>query len=1730
MDVFRLRNHLIDDYAGFVRSFIRIRDERVRELVEHELQAGLLWPDSLLQLNPSFEPSGTVEELVEARVLHPECARIFRKRKNENDLGRTLRLHRHQAEAIELARQGKHYLLTTGTGSGKSLAYIIPIVDHLLRQGPGQGIRAVVVYPMNALANSQMGELRKFIEWAYPQGESPIRFERYTGQESDEAKNAIIERPPDILLTNYVMLELMLTRPHERKLVEACGGARFLVLDELHTYRGRQGADVSLLVRRAREAFGSDHLLCVGTSATLAGGTTAEESQAESARVATMIFGAPVEPDQVIGETLCRVTPEREHESAEFVASLQARLASGAHPPADLESFLGDPLSSWIESTLGVRREESSGRLVRSPAQSLTGANGVASRLAAQTGIHADRCAEAARDHLLAGYRVARDPDTGFPYFAFRLHQFIGRGDHVYASLESPADRHVTVVGQDVVPGHREKLLFPLVFCRECGQEYYLVGRREQPDGTVEYFRRELRDRLGDGPEEAGFLYVSDDDPWPADDAEAHRRLPDEWLEPVAGGMRVRRERRVWIPRAIQVEPTGRESDEGAPAWFLRAPFRFCPHCGVSYDFRQQDDFGKLGTLGTEGRSSAITVLGLSAVRGLRAEESLDPSARKLLSFTDNRQDASLQAGHFNDFIEIGLLRSALYRAAHEAGNDGLRHDDLAQRVFDAIQLPPEYYAQNPGAQFATLENTKRALRTVLEYRLYRDLERGWRVTMPNLEQCGLLHIEYESLPEIAAAHEFWRESTQDHLHRSLDAAAPETREKIMRVLLDHLRRELCLMVDVLDPVRQEGLRNQSRQYLRSPWALDEEERLERNCSVVPRSRAADDRPDLLYLSTRGGFAQFLRRPRVLPGCATVADADLVIRQVLAVLANAGLLEVALPEAGSGVSGYRLKAAALVWKAGDGTAPYRDEIRVPRGSEAGAAPNPFFVDYYRRMAREGLGLEAREHTAQVPQELRIQREDEFRQGRLPVLFCSPTMELGVDIADLNAVSLRNIPPTPANYAQRSGRAGRGGQPALVFAYCHTYNPHDRYFFRRPERMVSGAVTPPRLDLGNEDLVRSHIHAIWLSETGKSLGSSLAELLDLSGDDPTLALLPSVADAMNSPGARTRARVRAERVLAEVQSELGRTDWFSGSWLDEVLDQAAGLFDQACERWRDLYRAALRQQRTQNAIVLDHSRTQEDRNRAERLRREAEEQMRLLTASARAYDSDFYSYRYFASEGFLPGYNFPRLPLSAYIPGQRGARGRNDYISRPRFLAITEFGPRAIVYHEGVRYQILRVILPPSPEDQGEVGTTTAKVCPDCGYLHFALRGPLADHCEHCGTLLDGAMTDLFRLQNVVTRRAEQITSDEEERTRMGYEIRTALRFSERGGVVHARHAECVGEAGLLARLDYGQAATIWRINYGWRRRANPQQLGFVLDLERGTWAKNDLDPDDPDDPMGARQRRVVPFVEDRKNCLVLQPGEGWTTAHGTPGLAWMASLQSALRQAIQVEYQLEESELVAEPLPAFDDRRRLLFFEASEGGAGVLRHLLEDRTALARVARRALEICHFDPDSGEDRRRAARAREDCEKACYDCLMSYTNQPDHGELDRLLVRDYLLSLAVGRVEASPQPLSRSEHLRRLRALCDSELERKWLDLLEERNLRLPSHAQKLIEACHTRPDFLYEQEMVAIYVDGPPHEYLERQARDGAQESCLNDAGYIVVRFKHTDDWEGILAGHRGIFG
>ncbi|HLH74780.1 MAG TPA: DEAD/DEAH box helicase, partial [Chloroflexota bacterium] len=298
MDIFALRDQVVGEYRDYVESFVNILDDQIDAFVRERLASGELWPDAVLQLNPAYEPADTLGALAQRGVICSETARLF---------GPDLHLYRHQQDALAAGLKGEPYVVTTGTGSGKSLTYLVPIVDAVFRDNPARhSVRAVIVYPMNALTNSQLDALNEYRQRNWP--DCPVRFARYTGQEKQDERTAILSDPPHILLTNYVMLEYMLIRPYERSLLQqTTRDLRFLVLDELHVYRGRQGADVAMLMRRVRQRSGRADLQFVGTSATLATQGDRAERRARIAEVASTLFGVAVSPENVIDETLQRI-------------------------------------------------------------------------------------------------------------------------------------------------------------------------------------------------------------------------------------------------------------------------------------------------------------------------------------------------------------------------------------------------------------------------------------------------------------------------------------------------------------------------------------------------------------------------------------------------------------------------------------------------------------------------------------------------------------------------------------------------------------------------------------------------------------------------------------------------------------------------------------------------------------------------------------------------------------------------------------------------------------------------------------------------------------------------------------------------------------------------------------------------------------------------------------------------------------------------------------------------------------------------------------------------------------------------------------------------------------------------------------------------------------------------------------------------------------------------------
>lgn len=1589
MNVFDLDSELVAKYEEFARSFTTIRADDIRDQVDEIYRSGKFWPEPLIGVNPHFLPGRPLSQLASDGLIDPDLPRVFAFGAERVPIN----LHKHQDEALGKALQHRNYIVTTGTGSGKSLCFFVPIIDRILkarRADEPRRTRAIVIYPMNALANSQREELEKFIEGCGIADDLKPTFARYTGQDPDAERKRIAADPPDIILTNFMMLELLMTRQDgiDRDVIANMQGLEFLVLDELHTYRGRQGADVAMLVRRVRERLGAQNMLCIGTSATMASGDE-DAGRKAVAEVGTKLFGSPVLKDDVITESLDRCT------SGVPGPGLRAAVVAKDTIPDTFSAFETDPLAIWIELNIGLIGDETRRRR---PPRTLTDA---ASALAEATDLDDALCRDALAARLIAMSACVNEREQSF--MAFKLHRFLSGAGHAHATLHPSGMRKVVLAAEKFDRDDPAARLYPVFFCRECGQEAHSVSIDDSGLMVARTIDQTPRDDVDEEGWQHGFLVPDIDDELPfTGELEDY---PSDWLEESKSGPRLKASHRgKHEGRLFQLAPDGRRNDEGIRAWFFPGKYRFCPNCRHEPP-SQARDINKLAGLSAEGRSSATTLISAAMLDWMeRGQTPAKKERRKLLGFSDNRQDAALQSGHFNDFIFVTLLRGAMLRAVRDAGPEGLSHEQFGDALRRALGFDPEDKArrgawmidENPKG-FAALDEAKRAVNRVLAHRLWNDLRRGWRFTNPNLDQLDLIDVQYPGVQALAGDDESCSGADQETLsadqERGFDLLAkvsPEKREAMFRELFDRMRQGLAVATDALDQVELDQTAEKSRQVLKDPWAIGNEEqardlnyvttlvlgtdagKYDRVVKVSGRSKLARD------IGKHAGGIDLKDREPLLEALMMAASQHQIVRRFH--------------------SGWRLAPGAI-------------RLRPGQEKPANKDANPFFSQLYSdvaaRLGTPGalpMAFEAREHTAQVEATLREFRECRFRQGEndknrmqelatnekvmaerrdfLPLLYCSPTMELGVDISQLNVVYLRNAPPTPANYAQRAGRAGRSGQAALVVTYCAAQSPHDQYYFERRIDLVAGIVRAPAIELENADLLAAHVHAEWLASAKIALATSIPDNLEMRAEGSPVK--QDILSAFGEASADISAQARAIRIVGSALPETGSEQIGDpATFVQGLWPTAASSFDKALNRWRGLYNSAHEDLAFASKILQKTGLDKAERAAYGARAASANKQIGLLETGTSSQSSDFYMYRYLATEGFLPGYNFPRLPLYAFIDAEKSS----TVLQRPRFLAISEFGPNSLVYHEGKAYRCNRAKLRSgSRNDDQTLTTDTLKCCQTCGAAH---REDTQERCSVCGDLLteEGRLSKLYRIENVDAVPGARITANDEDRQRRGFELRTIFEWET------GRREELLLKAheSPLAVLRYGPQTKLSRVNLGLRRRKEKAHFGFDIDTLTGRWLTN---PDDEEkfgeDPRAPRRQSIVPVVEDTKNALLVQFDErlGLTTAQ-------MATLQHILIRAIETEHVLETGELLGEPLPTRDHRNAILFYEATEGGAGVLKRLIEDPARWRRLAEASLELMHYklvgeELQDGED---------PCVAGCYRCVLSYYNQPDHELIDR-----------------------------------------------------------------------------------------------------------------------------------
>ncbi len=1697
MDIFRIQKEIINQYSSYISSFININDDQIRNTITKELSSGKLWPEPLIQFNPSYEVVGDVDRFCDSGLLHREMSNIF---KGYN-------LYRHQVDALELGVNGKDFIVTSGTGSGKSLTYIGTIFNHLLVNGFGKGIQAVIVYPMNALINSQSDEMKGLRDnYKKATGKDfPITYAQYTGQEKEEAREKVRKDPPDILLTNYMMLELLLTRQGDESIrTSLFKNLKFLVFDELHTYRGRQGSDVALLIRRIK-ARAEQEVFCIGTSATMVSGGTLVEQKTRVAGVARLLFGKNFTPEQVVDETLVRSlgASDKAVNPGEVTKSLSAPIDSAA--PED--KFISHPLAVWLENAVAL--EEREGRLFRGRPRSLSE---IAEELSAYTGVETEKCVSVLLSlfQWINAVNATKD-DLRSAYLPFKLHQFISQTGSVYMTLDGP-EKRVVQLEPGIIIGEKEtgRPLYPVVFSRQSGHHFICVRKDNERNILMPRDFGDMADTEFEDDDDApaglnyGYLIVGEGIWDPEEDIHS---LPEAWLNrSKSGNVTVIKKYRGRIPQKIYFNESGAfsENDElGFEGWYMPVRLLFDPTSGTFFESRASER-SKLSTLGTEGRSTSTTILSLLIVMEL-VKNGFSFKDQKLLSFTDNRQDAALQSGHFNDFLDTVLLRSAIYRALENSNGALLDSTSIAQAAFNALSLMQEEYAVKPATFPGGIKDNEAALKDFIMYRILYDLRRSWRVILPNLEQCALMEIGYRHLDENCSLDEAWKDVPL------LNAVPVEERKKVVFQTLDFIRKAYAissaeyLTADTLDRKKKNILEK-----LKSPWVIRDDEEIKLPyyvaCEPIKGGR-------FLYtqsVSLRSALGKYLK--------SVAREYDIqfdeksyseFIHLYLKKLSAAGWLktEKAHTTGNEETTIYQLSIDQIEWRRGDRGTVVADLVkaRTYKKSPAPTKPNRFFQELYISNFRKMKPLRSEDHTGQISTEDRQRREEEFREGTIAALFCSPTMELGINISTLNVVHMRNVPPNPANYAQRSGRAGRSGQSAMVFTFCSSFSPHDRHYFHEAGQMVSGSVAPPQLNLANEELLSSHLHSIYVSEMGGGkIQNSLMDLVVERDLDPKMPLKKDVAAQMEAD-AQQKSKIKDLflRMTEDIRESLNEKWWFRDNWIDRKIDSTPLDFDRSMDRWRALYSAAVQQfdeaARIQKSGLYKAG--SEEMKKAAGDHYQAKRQIALLcnTDSERNI-SEFYPYRYFASEGFLPGYNFTRLPLRAFIPeGDSGT-----YVSRPRFIALREFGPRNVIYYSGGKFSIEQHLVTDAEKNLREV-----KICVHSGYC--CMDDELnSEVCPLTGVTIEDSnrskMTELLEMRESRTKSIERISCEEEERLSQGFKVETY--FCVPGGMDRLKLGKVRSGIDLYLNIRYIPAAKLIQINRGWRAS---KEEGFLMGMTSGLWKKEKdlVNPNRKEDI-----RRVRLYTSDTADALYIEPIEALALNYDG-----VVTMQYALKRAIERMFQVEPAE-IAVTLMGDQSRPNIFLYEAAEGSLGILSQFVERPELFIDCAKEAYGLCRYDDADYK------------EPASYDDLLSYYNQRDHDTIDRWAIKDALEKLMTCTVEISTNPLYHSYDEQYMALINrydhNSPTELKLLQHLYARGLRLPDDAQREVPGIYVRPDFFYEPD-VWIFCDGTPHDVPSQKEHDRHQREAIMNRGDQVLVYYYRDEPAALTDSRQDIF-
>lgn len=1721
----RALDHVIEEYRDYLMTEFRAKDPKLKAALERELDVkGFLSQEPFFQAHRPFKQGARWRDL----PVDAQLAGVMEQRAGGE------RAYLHQSEAIKhlLGPGASPLVVTTGTGSGKTEAFLLPVIQNAIEDATAferrSGLTAVLVYPMNALANDQRQRIESYLHDSGWDGAVTVaQYDRGTNQEERER---LRKNPPHILLTNYMMLEYLLVRPADREAIFANHRCRFLVLDEVHTYRGTLGSNIALLVRRLRahlehaaqnwnvEVPGDNHskrypkFLTVGTSATIKSigreGLSREEQihlrdeavqeffskLAGAEKVSIKVLGEELESIQTPWEatypsTVVDINPKNiDVSNADSVRRAICKLA-GQAPETTLEEavrccrLLWD-LNRWLIATpLSI--------------------SGIVAKLREVDQVrrtaNEDDLGKEVEAALIAGAAL---PDGTTGVLRLRAHRFI-RGGWQFHRCVNPACGKLYPMGEEQCSacGHKTA---PLYLCRNCGADY-LRFVEDKDNGSEDCKALTLRPSALPNERSEWLLYepgrfdavgeeIETDDtdaPSPESQGRGHRRPKQIRQRPVMSGS--------FDPKTLAFSPKAGDYKYR----IMLVPARTqCLCCGGTAGSRNVITPVSLGT------SAAVKVMGEGLVEALaeanRNHKDHDGKER-LLVFSDSRQDASHQARFIIFASRYDRMRRrlmqllereatlTLQRTVEFLGDEGCReHDNPCAPDGDDVWLS---------------DDTRRRVRAWEEAPLLDEIavNAGYRATVVNL---GLVQVAYDRLEEYV---EKCGAPLCDKLKINQNHLA-----YICRCLLDEMRVRGCLSREML---RYHPAHALCPDYVR---AAQWERRVKQPKGYA---LASGQHPAPLAFMENAAVPMgitvnnFWRRPK---GGGKGPSFERMLRHLLAQFGGIEpKVEDALALVGFLMKPGRYLVASELFGARDKTPLLQVSeeclrLKLVREGErmrcqvcgtvlAGAKPGlpcPYchgkleiWLDsdvLANRTARrikteEIIPLVAREHTAQVPNTERQEFEDDFKAGaeksKVNVLACSPTLEMGIDVGGLDAVVLRNIPPRPDNYAQRGGRAGRRSRVGLVLGYARS-TPHDQYFYDKPTEMISGEVPAPALALGNRDVIVRHLYSIVFGAADPGLAGKMVEYVSPQGVANTAAVEQLTNAVMAQCDAAVVLALSAwgQDVLAEAKiDEVALREALASlpTKIQEVVDRTC-LQVQQMRQALNQYAAELRDPqagvRAGNLVA------------------------RILGIETKRKDADDrsagYPLRRFAEFGILPGYEFPSEPAALRLLGDEH---EDEPITTARRFGIDQFRPEAQVYARAKRWKVIGLDMasPWNPRIDGP--GWEYRICSICG-LKFG-----ADHpsCPRCMSAEPGKPLPAAEYAGFLAKRDETTILDEEDR----FAARSLVKIQPQWD------SDVIGRwtlgPGWGLRLSHGEEVR-W-INEGVIPTDKEKGSGrpILHDGAKGYLVCNSCGrllsmPDEQDTQVKGRRRprssgdQIDPFGHGQGCPQVGSPPKASAIAclqrtdvlrllipvPETPDMdrlqSWGLSLGYALHAGMRHLYMLDGSEVEFElegpwkvkTTDTVYNQLSLTFIDPSIGGSGYLQRVAGD---LHMVAQRAIE--HLDHPN-------------CETACYRCLKAYQNQRYHDKLAWPQIMKDLEELAAN--PSVERPLKTGDiqdpkpWLDAYAAGVGSPLELKFLHLFEQHGF----YPEKQVPICLdgsgipiTVADFAVPERRLAIYIDG-----------------------------------------------